>query len=453
MKKKLLSGVMALTLGMTGVLAGCSTTAGNGQSAAPATGTTEITLWHAMGGAAGKGLDELVKRFNDTHDKIKVNSVYQGSYDDEFNKFKTAQGSDSAPSIMQVYDIGTRYMIDSEATVPVQNFIDQEKYDTTDFEPNIMSYYKLDNKLYSMPFNSSNPILYYNKDAFKAAGLDPNKPPVTWDEVEQDAQKLTKKGADGKVEQYGISLPIYGWIFEQYLANQGASFASNGNGRTDRATEAMVNKEAGVNFVTWWKKMYDEGLMGNFGRKTADTQAAFTAGKTAMFIDSTAGVRGTVDAVAGKFEVGTAPLPKAANTPGGVIIGGGSMWIMKDQPDAKQKAAWEFIKFISDPAQQAYWHTATGYFPIRTKAYNEQTLKDYDAKYPQFQTAVKQLHDTKLSEATTGAVIGVFPEARATVETAIEDVLLGKKKVQESLDDAGKKITDAIGKYNQLYKK
>ena len=449
MKKKVLSGMLALTLGVTTVLAGCSSN--NEEAATDANGVTEITLWHAMGGAAGKGLDALVQSFNESHDKVKVKAVFQGNYDDEFNKFKTAQGTDTAPALMQVYDIGTRFMIDSEAAVPMQEFIDKDKLDMSDFEPNILSYYTLDKKLYSMPFNSSNPILYYNKTAFQAAGLDPNKPPATWAEVEAYSKKLTKKGADGSVQQYGFSMAVYGWFFEQYMANQGALYANNGNGRQGRATEATINKEEGVKLLTWWKKMYDDGLLGNFGRKTADTQAAFTSGKTAMFIDSTAVVRGMVDGAQGKFEVGTAPLPKPEGAQGGVIIGGGSLWIMKDQPEAKQQAAWEFIKYVAEPKQQATWHTATGYFPIRTKAYDEQALKDNQTKYPQLATAVQQLHDTKLSEATSGAVIGVFPEARATVETAVEDVLLGKKQPQQSLDDAAKKITDAIGKYNQIY--
>lgn len=457
MKKRMIASALALTLGATTLLAGCSSTPNsspsNNGNTAGGNGVTQIILWHAMGGAPGKGLETLVKEFNDTHKDIQVKSVFQGNYDDEFNKFKTTQGSDTAPSVMQVYDIGTRYMIDSGSSVPVQKFIDAEKYSMSDFEPNILSYYTLDKKLYSMPFNSSNPILYYNKTAFKAAGLDPNKPPQTWADVEKYAKALTKKGADGKTDQYGISIAIYGWFFEQYMANQGALYANNGNGRAGRATEATVNNEAGVKFLDWWKKMYNDGVLANYGRKTADTQAAFASGKTAMFIDSTAVLRGIVDGVNGKFEIGTVALPKREGTPGGVIIGGGSMWIMKDQPEAKQKAAWEFIKFISEPKQQAYWHTATGYFPIRTKAYDEKVLKDFDAKYPQFETAVKQLHDTKLSEATSGAVIGVFPEARATIETAIEDVLLNKKSTQQSLDDASKKITDAIKKYNQVYGK
>ncbi|WP_018133535.1 ABC transporter substrate-binding protein [Effusibacillus pohliae] len=454
MRKGILAGLLTLAMGVSPLVAGCSSSQETGKNAdGGEKGVTEITLWHAMGGAAGKGLDALVQQFNETHSNIKVTAVYQGSYDDEFNKFKTVQGSDAAPSLMQVYDIGTRFMIDSDSIVPVQKFIDEDHYDISDFEPNILSYYRLDNKLYSMPMNVSTPILYYNKTAFQKAGLDPNKPPQTWKEVEDYAKKLTKKGTDGKVEQYGISLAIYGWFFEQYLANQGALYANNGNGRKDRATEAIVNKEAGVRFVDWWKKLYDDGVLGNFGRKTSDTQAAFTAGKTAMFIDSTGVARGIVDGVGSKFQIGTAPLPKAEGSPGGVIIGGGSLWIMKDQPATKQKAAWEFVKFISEPKQQAFWHTATGYFPIRTKAYDEPLLKEFDEKYPQFKVAVQQLHDTKLSEATTGAVIGVFPEARTTIETAIEDVLLNKKTSQQALDEANRKITDSIGKYNQIYKK
>ncbi|MDI3257949.1 MAG: ABC transporter substrate-binding protein, partial [Kyrpidia sp.] len=237
MRRNIMSGVLGLALGTSVALAGCSS--GAGQTGGASAGPVHITLWHAMGGAAGKGIDELVNRFNASRPNIQVTAVYQGSYDDEFNKFKTVQGSDNAPSVMQVYDIGTRYMIDSGAAVPVQGFIDQDHYDMSDFEPNIVAYYTLDGKLHSMPFNSSNPILYYNKTAFKEAGLDPDRPPTTWDELEADARKLAKTGPDGKPTRYGMALAIYGWFFEQYLANQGALYADNGNGRQARATAAV----------------------------------------------------------------------------------------------------------------------------------------------------------------------------------------------------------------------
>ena len=133
------------------------------------------------------------------------------------------------------------FMYDLDVAVPMQDFIDKEKFSVADIETNIMAYYSINKKLYSMPFNTSNPMLYYNKTAFTAAGLDPNKPPRTFDEVAQYAAKLTKKDAAGKVSQYGYSMAIYGWFFEQLLAVSGANFLDNGNGRDALATKAIFN--------------------------------------------------------------------------------------------------------------------------------------------------------------------------------------------------------------------
>ena len=178
----------------------------------------KIVFWYAVGGKVGDATKDLVDKFNSEHPDIKVDAVFQGDYDSAINKLKQSIASKSTPNVMQVYDIGTRFMIDSKAAVPVQKWIDKEKFDTSSYEKNIMAYYTVDNQLYSMPFNTSTPILYYNKDMFKEAGLDPEKPPQTFEEVAADAQKLTKRDDSGKVTRPGMALAIYGWFFEQFLA-------------------------------------------------------------------------------------------------------------------------------------------------------------------------------------------------------------------------------------------
>jgi sn-glycerol 3-phosphate transport system substrate-binding protein len=354
--------------------------------------------------------------------------------------------SKSGPSLIQVYEIGSKFMIDSGAVTPVQQFIDEEKYDVSSLEPNISSYYTFDGKQYSMPFNTSNPILYYNKDLFKKAGIE--TPPTTYQEVADDAKKLT----EGSVT--GASFAIYGWFMEQLLANQGKDLVNNGNGRESSATESLVNQEAAATTLTWWKSMVDNKSALNLGRKTDDTKKAFLAGQIAMTLDSTASLRGIVDGAAGKFEVGTAFLPKPdTSSEGGVVVGGASLWVLNNKSAEEQKAAWEFIKYLAEPAVQAEWHISTGYFPITTKAYDEQIVKDNLAKYPQFQTAVDQLHASKPSTASQGAVMGVFPDARQTVEGAIEEVFSGKKDVKAALDDAAKQITEKIDIYNKTVSK
>lgn len=303
----------------------------------------------------------------------------------------------------------------------------------------------------SMPFNSSTPILYYNKTAFKEAGLDPEKAPADFDEVKTYSEKLTKK--DGStVTQYGYSMAIYGWFFEQFLAKQLQPFANNGNGRDSSATAVdFKNNGGGLKILNTWKSLYDQGLLGNFGRKTADTQNAFLAGKTAMFIDSTASLKTVLDGVNGKFEVGTAFLPKInKDDKGGVSIGGGSLWILNKDDEAKQKATFEFIKFMVEPEQQVYWNENTGYFPITTKAYDLQEMKDHLAKTPQFKTAIDQLHASP--KESRGALLGVFPEARQTIETNIEAALQGKLTTEEAIETSEKSINAAIEKYNKANK-
>ena len=412
----------------------------------------KIAFWHSMAGdIGGKAIPQMANDFNASQETCYVEPIYQGSYDDSLNKLKAGLQSKDTPAVVQLFDIATRLMVDLQVVTPVQAFIDKETYDVSDLEPNVLSYYTVDEQQVSMPFNTSTPLLYYNKDLFKAAGLDPEKPPRTFAEFEEAAAKLTQKDGD-KTTVYGASFAIYGWFFEQFLAVSNGLYVDNNNGRDAFATQATFNSPEGVAIMDWWKRMYDAGVMANYGRKTVDTRNAFLAGQTAMFIDSTAVLRGMIEGSNGKFEVGTGYLPRpneAAYQQSGTIIGGASLWVINNRPQAEQDCAWEFIKYQAAPAQQAYWHTMSGYFPIRKAAYEEQLDKDWTAKYPQFTTAINQLHETPINPASRGALIGVFPSARATIETSIEEVLAGKATPQEALDKAAESVTTAIKDYNE----
>jgi sn-glycerol 3-phosphate transport system substrate-binding protein len=412
---------------------------------------TKIAFWHSMAGdIGGKAIPQMANDFNASQDKCYVEPIYQGSYDDSLNKLKAGLQSKDTPAVVQLFDIGTRLMVDLKVITPVQDFIDKEKYDVSDLEPNVLAYYTVDGKQVSMPFNTSTPLLYYNKDMFKAAGLDPEKPPRTFAEFEEYAAKLTKKEGD-KTTVYGAAFAIYGWFFEQFLAVSNGLYVDNNNGRDGYATQAIFNGPEGQAIMDWWKRMYDAGTMANLGRKTVDTRNAFLAGQNAMFIDSTAVLRGMIDGSKGKFEVGTGFLPRPneeAYKQSGTIIGGASLWIINNRSQEEQACAWEFIKYQAAPPQQAYWHTMSGYFPIRKAAYDEQLDKDWTAKYPAFKTAVDQLHGTPIVPASRGGLIGVFPSARATVETMIEEVLAGKTDVKAALDKAAADVTTAIKDYN-----
>ena len=410
-----------------------------------------ITWWHAMSGVNGDALNKIVAGFNSSQSKIKVETVFQGNYDDLLAKLNTAIASNAAPALVQVYDIGQRYMYDSQQVVPMQAFIDRDKFSTTDFEPAVINYYKYQDKLQSMPFNASTPMLYYNKDAFKEVGLDPAKPPVTFTEIADAAKKLTKKDASGTTTRFGFGPSIYGWLFEQLMSTSGSLYADNGNGRDDRATKVVYNNAQGKAILDWWKAGVDGGYFFNPGIDNDGAANAFNAQKTAMYIESTARLRGHITTIAGKFDLGTGLYPRPDGKPatGGNIIGGASLYIMKSRPAAEQQAAWEFVKYAMTPAVQGQWQSDTGYYPIVKAAYDTAPSKEWSTKYPQFLTAITAIRDSPQNRFTNGAVLGVMPQARTRVNKMIESVLLGRETSQAALDAAATEMNAAIDKYNK----
>ena len=409
----------------------------------------KIVWWHAMSGVNGDALNKIVDGYNKSQSAIKVETVFQGTYDDLLSKLNTALASKAAPAIAQVFDIGQAYMRDSGEVTPIQAFIDRDKFDTSDFEPAVLNYYKYQDKLQSMPFNASSAVLFYSKDAFKEVGLDPAKPPTTFTEVADYAKKLVKKDASGATVRAGFAPSIYGWLFEQAMAVSGALYADNGNGRDDRATKVVYNSAEGKAILDWWKAGIDGGYFTNPGIDNDGAKAAFNAGKTAMYLESTASLRGHINTA--KFEVGVGKFPRPDKAPadGGNIIGGASLYIMKSRPAEEQQAAWEFIKYAMTPAVQAQWQSDTGYYPVRKAAYNEGPSKEWATKYPQFLVAVDQIRSAPQNRKSNGAVLGVFAQSRARTQKMIESVLLGQSTIQKALDDAVAEINAAIEKYNK----
>ncbi|MGI6130500.1 MAG: ABC transporter substrate-binding protein [Bacillota bacterium] len=413
----------------------------------------KVVFWYSLSGKIAEAIRGLVEEFNKTHSDIEVEGIYQGSYDDSMNKLRTMILTNAPmktrPHIVQIYDIGTKFMIDTKATVPVQKYIDRDNVNVDAFEPGILAYYTINDQLYSMPFNISTPLLYINKDMFRRAGLDPDKPPRTFDEFAECARKLTIVDKSGKVVQYGASIVIYGWFFEQFCATSNVLYANNGNGRDSIATASAFATPEGAAILDWWYSMVKEGVSLNLGKGTANTQKAFIAGQVAMTLDSTAVLNTILTGVAGQFDVGTGYLPRPRNAKGGVIPGGGTLWLMGGHPSEEEAAAWEFIKWAAEPKQQAFWHMNTGYFPVTKLAYDLPELKEHHNKYPQFATAVQQLRDTPRNRATQGALLGVFSQARQTIEDSMEQVLLGKAKSLDVLKSAAAVIDAAIVRYNE----
>ncbi|CVI69426.1 sn-glycerol-3-phosphate-binding periplasmic protein UgpB precursor [Clostridiales bacterium CHKCI001] len=467
MRKKLISLTMAASM-LIMALAGCgngtqsiSQQTGNAGSsseeesdsesntiemadASEVSGTT-ISFWHSMGGVNGEAINTLVEKFNSENEYgITVDAQYQGEYDDAINKLKSAQIGNMGADLVQIYEIGTRFMMESGWIVPMQECVDQDEYDVSQIEPNLAAYYTIDNTLYSMPFNSSTPLMYYNKDMFEKAGI--TEIPDSLEEIAEIGQDLLDKGGAGEV----ISLGVYGWFFEQFIGKQGLNYANNGNGRDDLATAVEFDTNgAAKNLLEQWKNLSDLGFAPNVGRGGDAGLADFSSGKSAITLGSTASLKQILQDVNGKFEVGTAYFPKVKESDeGGVSIGGASLWALNNNDPKKLRATWEFVKFLISPESQAYWNAETGYFPVTVEAHEEEVFKQNIEQYPQFQTAIDQLHDS--SPEYVGALLSVFPEARATVESEIENMLNGKKSVDEAVTDMAQSINKSIEEYNLL---
>lgn len=403
-----------------------------------------IQFWHSMTGDKGKLLGELVQAFNEANaGKIKAQAQFVGTYEEGLNKTRTALLAKRGPHVVQITDIGTMVMIDTGATAPLQDFIDKDPaFPSKELLPQLRRYYEYGGKLQSLPFATSNPIVYYNEDAFKKAGV--ARPPKTFQELVDYSKKLTDKGA----KTTGVTWPLHCWFFEQFLARQGQTLVNNDNGRAARATEANFLTPEALTFVELWRNMVKEGLFANVGRGWEPAQQNFLAGRSAMLITSTSDVFEIQKRV--PFRVRTAPIPaKDEKAAGGTIIGGNSLWILKDKPEAEMQAAYELVKWMASKPMQKKWHTNTGYFPIRADLITELEKEGFYQKFPNAKTAIDQLRASPAIPATAGALLGIFPELRENIDSAMERILTAGEEPKTALGRAKEQTEKALARYNR----
>ena len=410
--------------------------------------STRVTVdfWYALGGSIGEQVEAQIKDFNASQTAVTVKGQYVGSYDDGINKFRaTLQAGKGVPHVIQVYDIGTRFMSDSGAIVPLQDVAQRDNYSLDRFVAAPRNYYTVDGKMNSLPYNSSNPLLYFNADALKSAGVSFD-PSLNLAELEVLVKKLTVKDASGKTTRYGMSIPIDSWFVEQFSYNSGEFYCNNENGRKARATAVSFDNPAATALVDFWGRMVRDGYVANTGRAGGDSQNLFANGQAAIGVYSTAALYGVTKLVAGKFPIRTGFFPylKSRN---GVAVGGASLWLTKGNPQVEQDAAWRFIKYLLEPKSQATWHLGTGYFPVVSGVLNLPQVSQAHVKNPNFTTAINQLQTSKVNTASAGCQMGAFTEIRPFVQAAIEEVIKGKS-APDALRDAKVKADAALGRYN-----
>ncbi len=406
-----------------------------------------ITFWHAMGGSRAAFIDRMVQDFNYTHPNIEVKAQYKGSYRDTLNSAILAYKQGNAPHIVQIFEVGSQLALDSGIFMPFQNLVKPGNYALlNDFIKPVANYYRIKGNFNSVPFNSSNPILYYNKSLFKKAGLDPENPPKTFDEIVDACVKLKKAGV-----RYCITWPLHSWFVEQWIAEQGALLANNENGRKARATNIYINSKPMYRIMKWWKDLYDKGYYAYSG-KPEDWDGAnnlFVSQQAAMLITSTSDVTILENAAYEHgFKLGTGflPVPDGIKR-NGVVVGGASLWVTKGHPKKELEAAKEFLLWFTNTENEVRWHKGTGYFPVRESAVKVLKFERWFDKHPAYRAAFDQLLQTIPNRATQGALIGNFPEIRTIIENAVQEILAGKP-IKAVLKEADRKADQALKRYN-----
>ena len=413
-------------------------------TAAFAEENVHLVFWHGMSGTNGEIIDYIVKTFNESHPGIEIEAQYQGSYEESINKLKAAMRTGDGPDMIQIYEAGTRFMVDSGFVNPIQNLIDKYSIDVSHLEEHILDYYTVNDQLYSMPLNTSIPVLYYNADMLKAIGFEGK--PQTWDDIIDISIKVREAG----LVDSGIAVSNFAWWFEQVLVQQRYAMVDNDNGRSAAATRCtLMDGDVALKMANKWLDMYKNGYIANIGFNTADNNAYFWAGQTAMAVDSSGGLRNFLTNIGDSFELGVAffPAVDAESPNGGVTLGGASIYMINNEKgEAYEKAIAEFIRYIITPEIQGYFHINSGYFPVTTEAYELDEVKQNLEKYPQFQTIVDQLHFSE--NMGFGAIYGTMVEGRAVYVGYLQQMLLGELTPEEALNKSVEDINVLIEDYN-----
>ena len=417
----------------------------------PAHAQTEIQWWHSMGGALGEWVNDHAKDFNASQKDYKVVPTFKGSYDESMTAAIAAYRSGNAPHILQVFEVGTATMMASKgAIVPVGKIMTDAKvpFDPKAYVPAVAGYYTAPNgQMLSMPFNSSTTVFHFNKDAFKAAGLDTTKAPATWPEVALAAAKLKASGHKCPFTTSWVS-----WTqLESFSAWHNTEFATKSNGLRGMDARLTYNSPLHVRHIENLANMSSQGLFVYKGRGNA-ADATFVSGECAMTTGSSA-LYGNIKRNA-KFASGIAPLPyypDVAGAPQNTVIGGASLWVMSGKKADEYKGVAQFFAHLSKPEVDARSHQRTGYLPLTPASYHLTEKAGFYTQNPGTDVSVNQMI-RKVTDKSRGIRLGNFIQIRTINDEELEQVWAGKKTAKEALDNAVKRGNEQLKRFEKANK-
>lgn len=393
-------------------------------SAVHASQPTDITFWHAMSGPLGQEVDKITTEFNKSQSEYHVTPVYKGNYTQTLTSVIAAFRSHTQPTIAQVFEVGTGTMMGAGQSVyyPVSQLMKDNGYtfSTDDFIPAVASYYvDTKGKLASYPFNSSTAVMFYNKTAFKQAGLDPNKPPRTWSELEKDSKIIMKKTSIA----HGFTTGWGSWILlENVAAIDGKPYASDENGYQPGTPQLLLNTPFFLKHLNNFKQWENEGVF-VYGGRYSKAVPLFSTKQVAFYLDSSSELS-TIKNIA-KFNFGVAPLPyygDVKGAPHNSLVGGASLWVLQGNNRKQYKAAAAFFNFLSQPKVQAEWVKATGYVPTTKSAWKYLKKEGYYNKHPRDEVALKSLSRDNPTPNDRGIRLRSMSQIRDNADSTLEKI-------------------------------
>ena len=381
----------------------------------------------AVGGKAADTIQGLTDEYAAAHPDVKIDAVYAGSYQDTITKTLTAAKGGTPPQLSVILSVDMFTLIEEDAIIPFDGLAktDEDKAWLTSFYPAFMDNSMTGGKTYGIPFQRSTPVLYWNKEAFKEAGLDPNTPPATWEEMVEFGKKLTKTDSNGNVTQWGVRIPSSGfpyWLFQGLTTQNDVILANDAGNKTNFDDPKVAEALQFLVDLSVKHKVMQPGIV-----EWGSTPKAFFEGQAAMIWTTTGNLTNVRDNA--PFDFGVAMLP--ANKRRGAPTGGGNFYIFKDSTDEQKAASFDFIKWITAPEQSAKWTIATGYVAPRADTWETPAMKDYVAGFPQALVARDQLEYAVAELAT-------YQNQRITTifNDALEAAITGTKTPADALKEA-----------------
>lgn len=399
---------------------------------------TDIQWWHAMGGELGAKLEEIVAGYNASQSDYRIVPTYKGSYAETMTAAIAAFRAKQQPAIVQVFEVGTGTMMAARGAVyPVYQLMKDAgaEFDPKSYLPAVVGYYTdTEGNMLSMPFNSSTPILYYNKDVFEKAGLDRDTPPKTWEDVEAFSKQIIASGA----ASCGFTSGWISWIHLENLSafhNQPIGTLENGFGGTgaELTVNGPVQTRHWANLAKWQQeKVFQYGGPGGGN----DAPPKFYAQDCAMYLNSSASRAGVLNNSKG-FEVGFGMMPyyaDVAGAPQNSIIGGATLWVLQGRDKAEYRGVADFFAYLSRPEVQADWHQFSGYLPITTAAYELGQSQGYYAKTPGADTGIREVTLNPPTANSKGLRFGNYVQIRTIIDEEFEKLLNGQQDAKAALN-------------------